>query len=298
MKKRLLRKDSLRGYLDVMKGRIVAISCGTYSIMSEGKLYDTSARGIFRKNKQKPLVGDIVEFNEKEFVINSIEERFSYLKRPPIANIDQILLVFSLSEPAFSYYLVCKYLTYVNYMGIKSYLILTKSDVDNEKEGQSIIDNFAKVGVKTFLVSNKTKEGLDEVKKLFLDKTTCLIGQTGVGKSSLLNAIDPKYKREVGEYSEALGRGKHQTKEVALLPYQGGFLADTPGFSSLELDIKEKEVSHYFPGMENEYVNCYFPDCMHISEGRCKIKEMVKEGIIPSIMYECYLKLIKEIKER
>lgn len=280
-----------------MTGRIISISYGVYSVLTDKEIYQVKARGIFRKNKLKPLVGDMVEIDEKEMMIEEVLPRHSSLIRPAMSNVDQILLVFSLSEPSFSYYLACKYLTYAKYAGIKSYLILTKSDKDEFKEAEKIIEDFAKVGVQSFLVSNKNGSGINEVKSLFADKITCLMGQTGVGKSSLLNAIEPNYKREIGEYSEALGRGKHQTKEVVLLAYQGGFLADTPGFSSLELDIDVKEISHYFPGME-DYVECYFPDCMHISESRCKIKEKVKEGIIPSIIYESYLKLIKEVKER
>ena len=123
------------------------------------------------------------------------------------------------------------------------------------------------------------------------------MGQTGAGKSSLLNSVDSSFNREVGEYSRALGRGKHQTKEVVLLPYLDGYLADTPGFSSLELDMDENDVAANFPGMQEEHVKCYYPNCLHVSEPKCAVKDKFLQGNIPSIIYESYLKLLEEIKE-
>ena len=120
------------------------------------------------------------------------------------------------------------------------------------------------------------------------------MGQTGVGKSSLINAIDSNYEREVGEYSLALGRGKHKTKEVILLPYQGGYIADTPGFSSLELDLYKDDLAAFFPGFYSLYNKCYFANCLHLSENRCAIKERVNTGEISSLAYDCYKKLSEE----
>ena len=280
-----------------MLGRIVAISYGVYSVNCDGVIYQTSPRGLFRKNHQKLSVGDVVNLDESNYVITDLEPRFSSLKRPQIANVEQILVVFSLSEPSFSYYLALKYLCYANYNGIKSYLVLTKTDKDDLKEGESIKETFEKIGIKTFLVSNKNLSGIEEIKSLFKENTiSCFMGQTGVGKSSLLNSIDPAYERSVGEYSEALGRGKHQTKEVVLLHYLNGYLADTPGFSSLELDMKLEEVSKYYPGIKDYALKCFYNDCMHVSENKCEVKKAVEEGNIPSIIYESYLKLIEEIK--
>ena len=120
------------------------------------------------------------------------------------------------------------------------------------------------------------------------------MGQSGVGKSSLLNAIDPNFTREIGEYSEALGRGKHKTKEVVLLPYLNGYIADTPGFSSLELNLSKLEIAHYFPGFKDLYLSCFYSNCLHLNEKECKVTEAVKEGNIPSIAYESYIKLLSE----
>lgn len=279
-----------------MLGTIIRILHGQYSVDVDGVIYQTSPRGIFRKRHVKPMVGDKVILDESNYLINDVLPRESTLKRPPIANINQILLVFSLSEPTFSYYLACKYLTYAHNEGIKASLVLTKTDLE-AKEGLDIKKNFEKVGINTYLVSNKSKEGIEELKEVIRGKITCLIGQTGVGKSSLLNSLDPEYSRDIGEYSKALGRGKHETKEVVLLPYADGLIADTPGFSSLELEMPLVEVSHHFPGMEEVSLKCFYNDCLHDHEPKCEVKKKVEEGNIPSIFYESYLKLLQEIKE-
>ena len=278
-----------------MKGLIVALSCGVYSVTSEGVIYNVTARGIFRNQGVKPMVGDEVEFNPDAMVMDVIYPRRSALKRPPIANISQIILVFSLKEPEFSYLLAFKYLTYANMNNIKAKLVLTKIDKDvDETLINEIKEVFSSVNVETYFVSNKTKEGLEVVKQLFNDEISCVMGQTGVGKSSLINAIDANYEREVGEYSVALGRGKHRTKEVILLPYSGGYIADTPGFSSLDLDLYKEDLADFFPAFNNLYNKCYYSNCLHVSENKCAVKEQIEEGKISKKAYECYLKLLDE----
>ncbi len=278
-----------------MKGLIVALSCGVYSVSNEGVIYNVTARGIFRNQGVKPMVGDEVEFNPDTMVMDVIYPRSSALKRPPIANISQIILVFSLKEPEFSYLLAFKYLTYANMNNIKAKLVLTKIDKDIDKALiQEIKEVFSSVGVETYFVSNKTKEGLEEVKQLFNNEISCVMGQTGVGKSSLINAIDANYEREIGEYSVALGRGKHRTKEVILLPYSGGYIADTPGFSSLDLDLFKEDLADFFPAFNNLYNKCYYSNCLHVSENKCAVKEQIAGGKISKKAYDCYLKLLDE----
>lgn len=278
-----------------MEGRIVGLSCGIYSIIADGIIYQAPARGIFRKKDIKPVVGDYVTFNEKEKVIIEVKERTSLLKRPPIANIDQIFIVQSLVEPEFSYLLTFKYLTYANMNNIDAKIILTKIDRYQDKEKlKEIIQTFSSMGIDVYCLNNKSGEGVEQIKKLFNSHTTCFIGQTGVGKSSLANAIEPKYERLIGEYSKALGRGKHQTKEVILLPYQNGYLADTPGFSSLDLNLYKEDLAIYFPGFKDKYTNCFYSNCLHISENKCEIKKAITENKIPEIAYECYKKLSDE----
>ncbi len=278
-----------------MKGLIVALSCGVYSVRADGVIYNLTARGVFRNQGIKPVVGDEVDFNEDTMVIETVYPRGSFLKRPPIANISQIILVFSLKEPEFSYLLAFKYLTYANMNNIKAKLVLTKIDKDIDIELiNQIKEVFSSVGTETYFISNKTKEGLDEVKALFANEVSCVMGQTGVGKSSLINAIDPNYEREIGEYSNALGRGKHRTKEVILLPYQGGYIADTPGFSSLDLNLFKEDLAAFFPAFNNLYNKCYFTDCLHLSESKCAVKDAINEGKISQKAYECYQKLSEE----
>ena len=278
-----------------MKGLIVALSCGVYSVSSEDVIYNLTARGVFRNQGVKPAVGDEVEFNPDTMVIETIYPRKTALKRPPIANISQIILVFSLKEPEFSYLLAFKYLTYANMYNIKAKLVLTKTDKNEDKNLiKEIKEVFSSVGVETYFVSNKTKEGLEEVKSLFANEISCVMGQTGVGKSSLINAIDANYEREIGEYSFALGRGKHRTKEVVLLPYQGGYIADTPGFSSLDLNLFKEDLAAFFPAFNHLYNKCYYTNCLHVSESKCAVKEQLSEGNISQKAYDCYLKLLDE----
>ena len=278
-----------------MEGLIVALSCGVYSVSADGVIYQVTARGVFRNQGIKPVVGDRVDFNEETMVIEALYPRDSFLKRPPIANISQIILVFSLKEPEFSYLLAFKYLTYANMNNIKAKLVLTKTDKDIDQDLiKDIKEVFASVNIETYFVSNKTKEGLEEAKALFANEVSCVMGQTGVGKSSLINAIDPNYEREIGEYSVALGRGKHRTKEVILLPYQGGYIADTPGFSSLELDLFKEDLAAFFPEFNHLYNKCYFTDCLHISESKCAVKDAINKGKISKKAYECYQKLLDE----
>ena len=278
-----------------MRGRIVACSCGMYSIDVDGVIYHAPARGVFRNKGIKPTVGDDVEISQDSNIIMDVYERVSYLKRPPIANIDQMLIIESLKEPKFSYLLAFKYLTYANMNNIKAKIILTKLDkTDDQKLIDEIKKTFDALKIEVYIVSNKTKEGLEEIKHLFKDHVTCLIGQSGVGKSSLINSIDPEYERRVGEYSYALGRGKHQTKEVILLPYEGGYIADTPGFSSLELNLFKEDLAQFYPGFEEKFTNCYYSNCLHITENKCVIKEALANGEYPQIAYDCYIKLSEQ----
>ena len=278
-----------------MKGRIVSLSCGVYSIEVDGVIYNAPARGLFRNKGVKPTVGDIVEISEDYLVISKVYDRVNYLKRPPISNVTQMLIIESLKEPEFSYLLAFKYLTYANMNGINAKIILTKSDKEGDKNLiNEIVQTFKQIDIGVYVVSNKTLEGLEEVRKLFKNQVTCLIGQSGVGKSSLINAIDKDFERRVGDYSYALGRGKHQTKEVILLPYEGGYIADTPGFSSLELELHKEDLAQFYPGFNEKYTNCYYSNCLHISEPKCVIKDLLNSGQYPQIAYDCYLKLSEE----
>ena len=279
-----------------MIGYVVSKKYGQYIVDVDGVFYNAMIRGTL-KLKDRVYVGDQVLLSDDNYVIYEVLERKSLLKRPQISNVEQMVLVFSLVEPDFSYFLAFKYLTYANYNEVPALLVLSKADKADSSQIAEIKQVFGKLNIPVYVTSSKKQEGIEEVKNLFKEKISVLVGQSGVGKSSLLNAIDPNYTREIGEYSQALGRGKHQTKEVVLLPYMNGYIADTPGFSSLDLNLSKLEIAHYFPGFKDLYLNCFYSNCLHQNEKECKVKEAVAEGNIPSIAYESYIKLLSEEDE-
>ncbi len=280
-----------------MRGIIVSSVCGTYSIITEQQKYDVKPRGKIRFNGIKPTVGDICEFNENTLTIEKIFERKNILIRPSIANIDKAYIVMSTSEPEFSPLLVSKFLTYLNSLSIKGALIITKMDMRHDEQINLWKSIYESQGIEVYLLS--VYEELDK-KKLEAElssKTSVFVGQSGVGKSSLLNYLYPGFELKIGEYSSALGRGKHQTKEVVLLPYKNGYIGDTPGFSSLELNLSKEELSEFFIGFKQYFGKCYFNDCLHIHEKNCTLKENLSLGNYPQKLYEHYLLLIKEIEQ-
>ncbi|MCD8204686.1 MAG: ribosome small subunit-dependent GTPase A [Coprobacillus sp.] len=280
-----------------MKGLVIEADSSLYTIEADGVFYRLAPRGIFRKQNIHVIAGDYVDFDDENLVINFVYERKSSLKRPNIANIDQIVIVMSLKEPDFSPYLLLKYLTYANYNEVTAKVILTKNDLADEKnlaEADSLLDS---LHIEHFAVSNKSGDGMDKLPNLFSGQITVLVGQTGVGKSSLLNSLNPDFNREIGEYSYALNRGKHKTTSTTLLPFLGGYIADTPGFSSLELRMNENELAKYFPSFSPAYLSCYYADCKHVSEPSCEVKKQVSEGIIPQQVYDIYMRMREDINE-
>ncbi len=272
---------------------------GVYKVYSENKILEVKPRGIFRHKKIKLLIGDKVLINEEEKMIEEIIERKNSLFRPKIANLDLGVIVVSLVTPNFSSYLLDKFLTLLNMSEVKPLIVLTKEDLMDDKDRiKEIIENYNKIGVKVIPFSKKTKFGLEEIKEEVKGKIIAFMGQTGVGKSSLINVLDPNFERDIGEYSIALGRGKHQTKEVILLPYENGFIADTPGFSSLELPIYKEDLSLFFPGYFTYKQECKYTNCLHISERDCKVKEALTKDELSIESYQNYLDISKELKFR
>lgn len=279
-----------------MQGRVVKGNGKTYQIYADGNFYLASLKGILKKKKINIAVGDYVSFNEFELVIEDVINRKSLLKRPRIANIDQLLIVHSLVEPDFSLELVLKYLTYANMNDIKASIVITKIDKAPSKDEINHISSlFSKIGIKTYFVNNKNKEGLDILIKDLKYQTIALVGQSGVGKSSLLNAIDENYIREIGEYSISRGRGKHKTTEIILLPFNDGYLADTPGFSDIELDLNKENLAKFYPGCYKNNALCFYSNCLHMNEKKCHIKNALEVGELPIEIYNEYIKLLKNL---
>lgn len=282
-----------------MKGRVLASTCGTFQVQLEDKLEQLKPLGIFRHLNKKIVVGDFVEVDLNKMTICDIYPRTNELIRPRIANIDLALVIVSLKDPDFASLLLDKFLAMLHYCNIPPFIIFTKSDlVEDKNRILGIQKQYEQIGIPSIVFSKRTLEGLEEIKKVVMNKTIALMGQTGVGKSSLINQIDQDFDRQIGEYSISLGRGKHQTKEVILLQYELGYLADTPGFSSLELECFKEEFAIHFPGFEKLLDGCKFNNCLHISEKECGIKKAVENHEYPSENYSNYLYISKNLKFR
>jgi len=276
-----------------MNGKIICINKFIHKVLLEnGQIIDTRTRGKLRQEKVYPVVGDnvIVDVNKK--IINSVLARKNYLERPLISNIDKLLIVMSTSIPVFSSYLIDKFILIAKYNDIEPIIIITKMDQLNKEERQEIkeyIKYYKSIGIKTYINTQ-----LDDIRKEFEGSTVSLCGQTGVGKSTLLNHINPKLKLKTGEVSEVLGRGKHTTRLVELMSINNGLIADTPGFSSLELNVPKKEIRFYYDDFD---VTCkYNKSCLHIKEDGCEVIKLVNEGRIPKWRYENYVKFVEESK--
>ena len=282
-----------------MDGKILSTVGGIYKVYSSGNTYNLFSRGSIKHKSFSLCAGDNISFDEKEGVIEQAKERKNFLIRPRSANVDLMVITMSVVEPELSPELVYKFLTYANLNGIPAAVLFTKMDrlVDTSKV-ESLKTDLEKLGYRVFLLSPEKTEVIEELQGFLNEKTTIIMGQTGVGKSSAINLIDPHFNRKIGEYSEALGRGKHQTKEVILLPFRNGFIGDTPGFSSLELDLYKEDLAQYFPGYEKYYLECYFSNCLHQNEKECKIKEEINKGNLSKEGYEVYIKLLNQLEFR
>lgn len=282
-----------------MQGKILSTVGGVYIVYSSGVNYRLFPKGIFRHKSQKLLVGDDVEFDEYDLVIEKVLERKNELIRPKVANVDLLLITISVMEPELSVELLYKFLTYANMNNIKPAVIFTKTDLLKEfTHVTQIRSDLAKLGIDSYLINNHNDEDIVKLKDAIDGKVAIFMGQTGVGKSSTINHLEPNFDRKIGEYSMALGRGKHQTKEVILLPNKDGFIGDTPGFSSLDLNVFKEDLAAYFPGYTSLYNQCYFSNCLHQNEKQCKIKEEISNGYLSKEGYEVYIKLLNSLPYR
>lgn len=275
-----------------MIGRITKLISNDYTVKTNENKYICKARGKFRNDKIKPIVGDLVEFDEKNNYILKVLERKNELVRPPVANIDQAFIITSVKDPDFSTNLLDKFLVIIEYNNITPIICFTKLDLLNKDELSKLneyIKYYKKIGYTVLLNTD-----YEELKKLFKSKISIFTGQSGAGKSTLLNNLDANLNIKTDEISYVLGRGKHTTRHVELLDLYDGLVADTPGFSSLDFigmtntDIKDNFIEF------NEYSNfCKYRDCMHDKETECEVKNKVKENVIMKSRYENYLKFIK-----
>ena len=276
-----------------MQGKIIKQVSNDYTVLANNQNYICKSRGKFRNMKIIPLVGDLVEFNEKENYILKIYPRKNELVRPNVSNIDQVMVITSVKRPDFSSNLLDKLLVVIEFHNIEPIIIFTKIDLLNEEDKEKINKikkYYENIGYKCFINTE-----LDKIKTLFKDKVTVFTGQSGAGKSTLLNHLNIDLNLETNEISDALGRGKHTTRHTELLFIEGGMVADTPGFSSLSLSMMTgMDIRDNFRDFNMYRDLCKYRDCMHDKEDQCIIKNKVESKDILASRYENYIKFIHE----
>jgi len=286
------------------EGRIVKALSGFYYVADGDQVIQCRARGLFKKKDAKvnPLVGDWVVYEsvgEMEGYVMQVSERKNELLRPPVSNVDQAILVFSMQEPGFSPLLLDKFLVHTEHAGIDAVIVLSKADLVSEKEVAAVIDRYEKVGYRVLPTSKRDLRGIDQLRHELRDSISVFAGQSGVGKSSLINLLFPDMQLQTGDVSQKLGRGRHTTRHVELIPLpEGGYVADTPGFSSLEfIGLNELDLAQSFRDFEEVADQCKFRGCLHLSEPGCAVREAVESGEIVAERYEHYKQFTEELKE-
>jgi ribosome biogenesis GTPase len=284
-----------------MTGRIVKGVGGFYEVMSENGIITCKARGRFRRESLTPMIGDLVEIAiqpDGSAAIEEIAPRRNALLRPPVANIDQLVIVLAASHPRPDWLLADKLLLECSLLGIKPILALNKLD-------EPVSDVVAQFGADyagafdTLYLSSVTGEGLDELRNILAGRVTSLAGQSAVGKSSLLNALIPALALEVGELSKKTERGRHTTRHAELWPFMGGAVLDTPGFSLLDLRLVEQEqLDAAYPEFGDAPARCRFARCAHISEPDCAVKALLDDNRLSPGRYARYIEIHREIELR
>lgn len=272
-----------------------------YVEAADGIIYECKARGVFRKEKITPLAGDKVEISVDENNKNSIDkiyERRNMFKRPPIANVDKLVIVSSVCDPRPNLLIIDRLSAVAVYKNVEPIIVFTKNDLQSADE---YIEIYKNAGFKTFAVSNETGEGIGEIKAVIENGVCVFTGNSGVGKSSLINRMYPDFALETGEISKKLGRGRHTTRHVELLKINNGYIADTPGFSSLDFEtndlIKKDELAFCFPDFFDYIDSCKFSTCAHVNDKGCRLIEAVNNGDVMRSRHESYVTMYNEVKD-
>ena len=289
-----------------MQGKIIKGIAGFYYVYAEdGNTYECRAKGIFRKDKFKPLVGDNVDItvlDEKELEgsVTEIHKRKNSLIRPAVANVDQALVIFAMDNPKPNFMLLDRFLIMMEREGVPAVICFNKKDLATMEELEFLCETYQSCGYQVILSSALKGEGLAEIEEVLQGKTTVVAGPSGVGKSSLTNSLQEEVEMETGEISRKLKRGKHTTRHAQIIPVaQDTFLVDTPGFSSLYIEnMEEQELKDYFPEFRRYEGQCRFQGCRHIHEPGCAVKEALENNEISRLRYEDYLELHQELKEK
>ncbi len=291
-----------------MQGIIVESISNLYKIAVEKptkQMYEATARGKFKKEEISPVVGDkveidIVDEDKKIAVIDEIKPREVYVKRPKLANITQIVFVVSSKDPKPDLLMLDKQLAFVEFLGVKALIVLNKTDLDKDKQFKNIKAVYEKVGYKVIETEAKSQKGVEDLKKALKNNINAFSGNSGVGKSTLINAIFNTDVTQEGEISKKNKRGKNTTTAIKLYEIDDNtFIADTPGFSTFDIsEIESKDLDKYFKEFEENIENCEFVGCTHIKEENCGIKEAIKKGIITEERYTRFCKIYEELKEK
>ena len=288
-----------------MQGKIIKGIAGFYYVDSQQGVFQCKAKGIFRNKSIKPLVGDNVEFEitheeDKEGNITEILERDNELIRPAVANIDQAMIVFALKAPNPNVNLLDKLLVCMEYQNIETIICFNKTDIADKDFAEDLASIYRNAGYKVLFTSATENEGVEEVKKALKGKSTVFAGPSGVGKSSMLNAIKEDAVMETGDISEKIGRGKHTTRHSEIFKTDDDtYVFDTPGFGSLFIPGMTKErLEDCFPEFSLYTNECRFIGCAHINEPDCAVKEAIEENKIAESRYESYKAFYEELKEQ
>lgn len=275
-----------------MQGKIIKLISNDYSVLTDEGVLVCKARGKFRNMKVSPLVGDEVIIDKDNKCIKEILKRRNELVRPPVANIDQVVIIANV-YPQFDTNLLDKLLVIIEYNNIEPVICITKMDLISDGEKEEInryINYYKKIGYKVYVNTD-----IENISKLFKDKVSVFTGQSGAGKSTLLNRLDESLNIKTDEISLALGRGKHTTRHVELLSLCDGLIADTPGFSSLSfIGMTKEDIRDNFIEFNTYRHDCEYKDCMHVSETKCEVKKQLEENNIIKERYENYLKFINK----
>ena len=292
--------------MSVMIGKIVKGIAGFYYVhVVESGVYECKAKGVFRKEKLKPLVGDNVEIEilseeDKKGNIVQVMPRYNELIRPAVANIDQALVVFAITKPSPHFNLLDRFLVMMESKGIPVVLCFNKDDIAEEEQIDKLREIYEKTGYPCIFTSALQEKNIDEIKALLKGKTTAIAGPSGVGKSSIINILQPEAKMETGDISQKIERGKHTTRHSELFPIdEDSYIMDTPGFSSLYVnDFEKEELKNYFPEFASYEGQCRFNGCDHVHEPECAVKEAVKNGEVHKIRYLNYKEMYEELKAK
>lgn len=289
-----------------MQGKIIKGIAGFYYVhVVHSGIYECKAKGIFRNKKIKPLVGDNVEIDiidEEKWIGNIVEiaERTNELIRPAVANIDQSLVVFAVMRPDPNINLLDRFLVMMERQDVPVIICFNKVDLVPEEEMIELRDTYVNAGYHVIFTSTLNGNGVEDVKRILIGKTTAFAGPSGVGKSSMLNAIIPDANSETGGISEKIGRGKNTTRHTEIFNLEDEtYIMDTPGFTSLYTnDFEKEELKWYFPEFREYEEKCRFNGCIHENEPDCAVKDALEEGKISESRYKNYLQMLDEIKNR